>query len=50
MVCYYIIKYLEKDGILVLGIVYDCFFVKLEKVEILKDVYKEGLVLVLVVY
>lgn len=50
VVCHYIIKHLEKDGTLALGTVHDCFFVKPEKAEILKNVYKEGLVLALVVH
>ena len=50
VVCHYIIKQLEKDGTLALGTIHDCFFVKPEKAEILKKMYKKGLVLALVVH
>ena len=50
VVCHYIIKKLGQEGALALGTIHDCFFVKPEKAEILKKVYKEGLVLALVVH
>lgn len=50
VICHYIIKKLEQEGTLELGTIHDCFFIKPEKAEILKKVYKEGLVLALIVH
>ena len=50
VVCHYIIKKLSQEGALELGTIHDCFFVKPPQAEILKKLYKEGLVLALIVH
>lgn len=50
VICHYIIKRLEKSGILALGTIHDCFFIKPYQAEYLKKLYKEGLVLALIVH
>ena len=43
-VCHYVIDALAVDSTLNLGTIHDCFFIKPEKVDILKKAYKEGLI------
>lgn len=50
VICHYIIKKLGQEGTLALGTIHDCFFIKPSQAEDLKKLYKEGLVLALIIH
>ena len=50
VICHYIIKKLEQESVLALGTIHDCFFIKPSQAKDLKKLYKEGLVLALIVH
>lgn len=50
VICLYIITKLGQKGTLALGIIHDCFFIKPFQAKDLKKLYKERLVLALIVH